>query len=260
MTFQQYIDNPLGKKNSAFSQREMYRQLYTSKFDKLFLREAGKINYKLYIDSKRGRYIAHIKIPSETVKNFYYDAVIYFYTSDGVAASENDLKNYEVKFFSNDPAFVFTYMRVFLKNNMLFEDLKPKCSKLALSQNPTEKNPYEIPGYSKILYFAYLFMKNKGLFNKFNYTQYGAPYDKRTLLAAVEHTDIKIAKRQELGKEVRKVAKNKDDTTSDSGEASRTKLVTDKPNGNISITKFAKTIGKSKTTPYSKTVKTTKRK
>ena len=31
MTFQQYIDNPLGKKSAVFSQREMYKDLYTQK-------------------------------------------------------------------------------------------------------------------------------------------------------------------------------------------------------------------------------------
>jgi len=45
MSFQQYIDNPMGKRNAVFSQRDLFKQLYTEKFDKVFLREAGKINY-----------------------------------------------------------------------------------------------------------------------------------------------------------------------------------------------------------------------
>ena len=54
MTFRQYIDNPLGKRNAVFSQRDMYKNLYTDKFDKLLLREAGKIDFALYYDDNRG--------------------------------------------------------------------------------------------------------------------------------------------------------------------------------------------------------------
>ena len=82
MTFQQYIDTPMGKRNAVFSQRDMYKTMYTEKFNQVFLREAGKINYTTFIDKSKDRYAIHIKIPSETVKDFYYDAVILFYTND----------------------------------------------------------------------------------------------------------------------------------------------------------------------------------
>ena len=82
--------------------------------------------------------------------------------------------------------------------------MKPKSSKLALKKDPKIKNPYEIPGYSKILYFAFLFMKSKNLFNKSWYEQYGTKYSASELLKHVEHADKKIAERQELGKEIEK--------------------------------------------------------
>ena len=199
MTFQQYIDNPMGKRNAVFSQRDIFKNLYTEKFDKIFLREAGKIDYTLYVDKKTDRYIIHIKIPSETVKDFYYDAVIMFYTNDAVKRTSPSLQDYNVKFFSNDPAFVFTYLHVFLKHDLLIEDLKPKSPKLALQKFPKEKNPYGVPGYSKILYFAFIFMKSKNLFVKNIYTTNGVQYTPKKLLSQVEHADKKIADRQELG-------------------------------------------------------------
>lgn len=198
MTYKQYIDNPLGKRNAVFSQRDLYKGLYTEKFNTLMLREAGKIEYILYVDKSHDRYVAHIKVPSETVKNFYYDAVILFYTNDSAVHSSNSLQNYNVKFFSNDPAFVFTYLRVFLKNDLFFEVMKPRSSKLALKKDPKQTNPYEVPGYSKILYFAYLFMQSRNLFSKHSWSN-AQPYSARKLLATVEHTDEKIANRQELG-------------------------------------------------------------
>lgn len=261
MTFQQYIDNPMGKKNAVFSQRYLYRGLYTDKFDKILLREAGKINYTLYVDKKHDRYIAHIKIPSETLKNFYYDAVIMFYTKDAAQHSSNMLTGYNVQFYSNDPAFVYTYMRVFLKNNLLFEDLKSKCSKLALTKDPKEKNPYEVPGYSKILYFAYLFMKSRNLFAKHMYDSYAIPYDKNALINSVEHSDKKIADRENLGREyakeqskIKKAEKNPVSYTRSGSSTTR-----EAPHSvGVSGVKVTPTIGRSKTVSTTKRTNTVK--
>lgn len=258
MSFQQYIDNPMGKHNAVFSQRNVFRQLYVEKFDKVFLREAGKINFTLYVDKKRDRYIAHIKVPSETVKNFYYDAVILFYSNDAVIKSSPSLQGYFVKFFSNDPAFVFTYLRVFLKNDLFFEDLKPKSSKLALKNDPKIKNPYEVPGYSKILYFAYLFMQSKNLFAKHMWTSYGVPYSPKKLLDNVEHTDKKIADRQELGRSQAKEEAKIKREESKQKSSSRTVPI-DSPSGNIRSVKPVKTTAFTNKTKSVKTTKTTKR-
>ena len=265
MTFQQYIDNPMGKKNAVFSQRDLFRGLYTGKFDKILLREAGKINYTLYVDKKHDRYIAHIKIPSETVKNFYYDAVIMFYTEDAAVHSSNTLTGYRVKFFSNDPAFVFTYLRVFLKNDLLIEDLKPKCSKLALTKDPNERNPYQVPGYSKILYFAYLFMKSRNLFAKHMYDSYAIPYNKNALLNAVEHSDKKIVDRERLGKEEAaqkakiKKAEKQNPISSSGGSGTAAILPHSNGIGGVKVTPRVGSIGTIKNTKTTNKVKTTNR-
>lgn len=255
MTFQQYIDNPLGKRNAVFSQRDMYKALYTDKFNKVLLREAGKINFTLYVDKKKDRYVAHVKVPSETVKGFYYDAVILFYSNDPVVKSSSSLQGYNVKFFSNDPAFVFTYLRVFLKNDMFFEDLKPKASKLALKNDPNEKNPYQIPGYSKILYFAYLYMKLKNLFNKSVFDSNAHPYSARELLNHVEHTDKKILDRQEKGRDQAKQAA-KEKRSEGKVEPSTSRITSS--TGNISGVKTTKMSKSSTTSKRSKVTKITK--
>ena len=210
MTFQQYIDNPLGKKSAVFSQRDMYKDLYTKKFDAVFMREAGKINYFLYCDKIRDLWFAHIKIPSEVVPKFYYDVVIKFSTDNNGLRVSPSLDGYDVQFFSNDPAFVFTYERVFHKLGMFVEECKDRASKIALKRDPTETNPYEVPGYVKSIYFAYLFMKKKGLFLKMPYSSQGKRYSKRELLSNIEDTDKKIADRQEQGAKVEKEKKKKE--------------------------------------------------
>lgn len=260
MTFKQYIDNPMGKRNAVFSQRNLFKEIYTTKFDRIFLREAGKINYMLYFDKAKDRYIAHIKIPSETVEKFYYDAVIMFYTSDAAERSSNKLDNYQVKFFSNDPAFVFTYLRVFLKNNLFIEELKSKAPKLALKKDPKIKNPYETPGYSKILFFAYIFMKNKNLFAKHMYTSYGQPYNVKTLLANIEDGDTKIAKRQELGKSKNIESKKRDRDVVLQSRKREFQKQSQKGNKISNIVKNVSSISRTKQVSKTKTMKSTKKK
>ncbi len=46
MTFDQYINNPMGIKNAVFSAREMYKELYTKKLNVILVREVGKVLYK----------------------------------------------------------------------------------------------------------------------------------------------------------------------------------------------------------------------
>lgn len=204
MTFQQYIDNPLGKKAAVFSQRDMYKDLYTKKYGAVLLRENGSFTTKMYYDKKNDRYFMYMKIPSEVVEKFYYDVVIEFYPIDGSNATANDLHNYGVRFFSNDPAFVFTYEYVFSKNDLFIKELKPKASKVALKNRPEERNPYEIPGYVKSIYFCFLHMKSRSLFNKTHWKNYADTFSAKKLLDQIENTDKKVADRQRLGIEVAK--------------------------------------------------------
>lgn len=209
MTFQEYIQNPMGKNNSVFSQREMYRTLYTNKLDKIIVRENNKIDYHLYYGKDDTFYI-HIKIPSETIEKFYYDVVIKFYTDDTSKKVSNSLTYYNVKFFSNDPSFVYTYAHTFIEKELFIEELKPKMSKLAIKKAAEIKNPNNVVGYVKSLFFAYLIMKNRGLFLKDKFKTYGQKFDKKYLLSQIEEADTKIKKRQEEEEKKKKGIKKKD--------------------------------------------------
>lgn len=211
MTLEEYIKNPMGKNNAVFSQKDMYRDLYTKKFDAVIAREAGRINYRLYKDNDK-RYLMHLKIPSEVVSKFYYDVVLEFTTTDAAIAAQNSLKNYEVKFFSNDPAFVFTHAYSFAQNKLFIEDLKPKMSKKALNDKAEVRNPQNIVGYVKSIYFAYLFITLRGLDKKVTWLSEGVTYNKNDLLNFVEDADKKVADRIALGEEAEKAkAKKKKD-------------------------------------------------
>jgi len=198
MTLQEYINNPLGKTNALIPHREMYRQLYADKLNKIMVRENGQVNYTLYESSDA--YICHIKVPSEVVDKFYYDVVIKFKKEKGI----KNLLDSQVKFYSNDPSFVFTFAHAFIKNKMFIEELEDKMSKEAVKERAYIRNPKDQVGYVKSLYFAYLLMQQRGLFNPVKYEIERKPYSDRILKSNIMHADEKIRLRQEAQEKLNK--------------------------------------------------------
>lgn len=196
MTFDQYIQNPMGIANSVMSNREMYRSMYSMKLDAIMVREMGKIDYKLY--KGKNSYYAYIKVPSEVVEKFYYDVVIEFRPGKNTKSGDKTLKNYDVRFYSNDPAFVYTFAHAFIKNDLFISRYADKMSKEAVKHVAKEKNPHNTVGYVKSLFFAYLIMIKFGLFNIIKYTD---KYDEKRLKSSIMNASEKIALRTELGQE-----------------------------------------------------------
>lgn len=205
MTFDQYINNPMGVKNAVFSGREMYRSLYIEKLDKILVREVGKVKYRLY--KNKDKYYVYMKIPSEVIPNFYYDTVIEFFTDKIGVKSSNSLKEYYIKFYSNDPSFVYTFAHAMLKNDLFIKELVPRMSKEAVKKVAKEKNPKMEIGYVKSIYFTYLLMKNYGLFNKIVFNNESEKFDLKEILSLIEHADIKIEKRQQAQRDISKEKK-----------------------------------------------------
>ena len=246
MTFHQYITNPLGKKAAVFSQRDMYNKLYTDKYGAILLRENGTFETHFYVDKQNDRYFCYMKVPSEVVEKFYYDVVIEFFPIDATNATANTLDNYGVRFFSNDPAFVFVYEYVFNENDMFIAELKSRASKQALRSKPDEKNPYRTPGYVKSIYFCYLHMKYRGLFNKTYWKQYGEKFNIRSLINQITPSDKKIADRQRLGAEVaeKKAKEEKTQKRNQTANAQKQATTIKKPKGGIRVVQPVRPIKK----------------
>lgn len=204
MTFDQYIQNPMGIANSVISNREMYRNMYGLKLDTIMVREMGKIDYHLY-KAKNDKYFAYIKVPSELVDKFYYDVIIEFSPTKKGAKSKT-LRDYTARFYSNDPAFVFTFAHAFIKNDMFIKQYTDKMSKEAVNKKAKVKNPRDTVGYVKSLFFAYLIMLRFGLFNKVRYVE---PYNEKNVKSLIMPADQKIALRQEAGQELSTKEKRK---------------------------------------------------
>lgn len=200
ITYDQYINNPMGGKSAVISMRDLYRHQYTAKWNDILVRENGKIEYKCYIDGKN--YYIHMKIPSEVVSNFYYDTLVMFSPENKERKNldaEATLNNYYVRFFSNDPSFVFTYAHAFIKKDFIIKDLIDKLPKEVIKKQAVERNPINQIGYVKSLYFMYLEMQRLSLFQKVIFNQRAEKYVKKQVQDSVIPASIKIEQRQELG-------------------------------------------------------------
>jgi len=204
MSFDKYIDNPNGGA-TVITNRKMYKDMYQAKFDKILLREQGDIQFKVYHQSDANdTYYIHFKIPSEPIANFYYDVVIQLSTKVNEKKANDSLRQYMVRFYSNDPAFVYTFVHAFAKHDIFIKDCEPKMSKTALRTKARTKNPNDDIFYVKSLYFAYLAMERYGLFYRHNLDRLSNKYSKHALVDSIEHADKKIKARQEEGEKLSK--------------------------------------------------------
>ena len=210
MTFDQYITNPNGQaRGMMVAQRELAKQVYTDKYNKMMLRVAGMVPYELFKNSDESKYYIFFKMPSEGTKDLYYDTVIEFSTKDDVNKKINKINSYFVRFFSNDPNFTFTYAYVFNKQDLIIKELKNKISPEALKTRPGVTNPNKNVGYVKVFYFAYIYMKDHGLFHKLNWCN--ANTNKNNLIqrfGSVMNSDHKLRQAHDI-KTINKENKNK---------------------------------------------------
>ena len=251
MNFDKYIDNPSGG-SSVVTNRNMYKEMYKQKFNAVLVREQGKINYSVYKSKDdTDSYFIHMKIPSEVIPKFYYDVVIRLYTTVNSKKASSNLKSYAVQFYSNDPAFVYTFAHAFSKNKIFIEDLSPKMSKAALDSRAKIKNPKDNVWYVKSLFFAYLAMEKYNLFNRIILDKEQKPYDKKVLLSNIVHADEKIQARQTAQQ---KIEKEKQQNAAKDKKSEIKKDTSNKSNLRHKVS----TVRHSKTTKNTSTVKTTK--
>jgi hypothetical protein len=252
MSFDKYIDNPSGGA-SVITNRQMYKDLYKSKFEKILLKENGVIHYSVYhADDKNDSYYIYFKIPSEVIEHFYYDVVIHLFTHMMPKKVNMTLRQYQVEFYSNDPAFVYTHVHAFARKHLFIKDLEHKMSSTALDSKAKEKNPKDNIWYVKSLYFAYLAMEKYGLFNRATLNMISKPYDKHIFDNKILHADKKIKDRQEAADKLAKLEKENRSNEIRAYNASRNQDIKTKSS------KISKVSKVSKISKISKVAKTTK--
>lgn len=217
-TLENYIKNPgIIKGMATNSQIKLILKDYQNRFDTTLVREAGQFAYFLYKDQKKKDvWYIHMLVPSEATEQLYYDVVLEF--TINTEKLRNDLFKEKVRFFSNDPAFMFTWAYAFNEKGLLIDWLKPKLSKKSLTQKPVIRNPNIQTGYVKTFYFAYFYMKLR-LLNQENKWLNAIPLNKQKFLKNVMHSGEKldsISRIKEVNKkkkEQEQQFKNPPDTT-----------------------------------------------
>lgn len=96
---------------------EQYRERYNN-----LVKSGAKFRHQVYKTSPGGRTIVHVKCPSESVSNFFYDVLLELEYSDLTTR----LEDCDVKIFSNCPSFVYTYAYVFYHYGSVEQSTKTK--------------------------------------------------------------------------------------------------------------------------------------
>lgn len=247
-TLRSYISNPMGDGTSVFTNRAVMRDFYSRKFDAILLRENGTLNTVVYKDGNR--YLVHIKIPSEKVNKFYYDTVFEF-TKENI--TDTKVEDFRLRFFSNDPSFIYTFAYASKKNDMLIKDLYPKVGKLALEEKPKQTNPHIVMGYIKSIYFGYLYLFIKNMLKSTVLDNIAKPYNAKLFLNSIRQADIVINERQQAWHEQNK--KDKIHRTIASNISKRNNLASTVSNvKNTKLSKSTKTSSKLKLTKIVKKI------
>lgn len=234
-TYSNYINNPgIIKGVSVNSQIKLIKADYKNRFDQVMVREAGQMAYYLYKDTKNSnQYYAHFMVPSEKTKGIYYDVVIEFFTDKPDVMTSN-LNNYNVRFFSNDPAFIFTYAYTFKHSDLTIDWLEKKMNRKALTEKPVVRNPRMETGYVKSLYFAYYYMKLHNLFFVETGWKNAKSLNKQNVLKSIVDSETKLGDIKRV-KEIEKKIKEQERQ-----EKSITRELTGYSSDNVKIAKTAR--------------------
>lgn len=155
-TLAEFIERPFGEIDPK---KREYDKSYKSLMSKHRIKMGG------YFE-KDGMYFIHIKVGSESSSQFY-DVVFLFYTNDPKLKASRWFASYEVRFFSNSPAFLYNYIVLYHQNGVLIDELYDKMEEEYRDKLPKKSNPNMKLSYEKSIYCAGRFM----LENKFNFNK-----------------------------------------------------------------------------------------
>lgn len=207
-TFQSYMERPMGKGVTAFQLNSIRADL-TSRYKKLNLNSKISLVHVCKLDD---RYFIHFLIPNESEddRNNDYDVVLEFIPSNKAIASEPTIRNYNIKFFSNCPSFVYTFAYIYNDNGLLIEEFKDKFEDQVLSMKPVSRNPYKIVNFEKTIFFACMNFQYKSIrFNKqYLDSKCNVKFNKlKTLIRHTKTVKMEIAKEKKRIRELKREEK-----------------------------------------------------
>lgn len=99
----------------------------------------------VYVDQNGGKTTVYFKVPSSSVRNFYYDCVFEYDNSGSNIINSNT----PFKVYCNSPSFYFRYGNIFKRNNSL---LYPEKFPRLLDMPAEVRNAIQVTGFDKYVY------------------------------------------------------------------------------------------------------------
>lgn len=244
MNIQDYMNNPLGKGNAVFMIHEAKRYL-----DEQYRILNGRMRltwYKLHDKY----YVAHVRIPSRTAQNLFYDVLVEF-NMDNVPAGTSVINNASARVFSNCPSFTYTYANAFDATGDLIPWSKVKYAKEIFTKDPVKRNPYKIKAYERSVYLAikYILSNGRNLVRHIDQRSIKVTSHSKILLHVYKASEIegmyhsrtkKVSSKNDAGKKKQKTPKTMEK------EGVKKKTLVGKSN-NVKTTKKTSTTKKTKT-------------
>lgn len=130
-----------------------------------------KIEYKII--KVKNTYYIWCKIPSESNDKYpdeeiYYDVILQLDPPNTSSLQNPSIRDYDVKVYANIPSFVFTFNYVYYSKNSLIKMPAGFYSRKSITMKPKIRNPLQLLGIDKSLWFAVCFLDKMKLFNRAN--------------------------------------------------------------------------------------------
>ena len=150
-TLKEFIKDPSCVDNGNFGDFWKNRREYDKRWE--YVSKVFKTFDIHYFKENDYSYYIYIEVPSERRGNTY-DIVIHFFTQFDAIASQSNLQNYNIKFFSNNPVFGFWFAYANASKGLIIDFLLDKIPRDML-ENPAKKyNPKSHVGFDHSFYHA----------------------------------------------------------------------------------------------------------
>lgn len=187
LQLQEYLENPVGKGSSIIPNKNLIIEDLYRRYEKL-LNTEGSLKPTVY--KIKDTFYFLFAIPSESERENTYDVVIEFSDPDKKYTSDNVIKRYKIRFFSNCPSFTFTYAYVYNDNDSLVQFLRNKYDGIVLTDAPSMRNPQEVISFEKSTHFAALYLREHSHFlNKIFLNQIALKTNPTSLASKVRKTN-----------------------------------------------------------------------
>lgn len=116
-------------------------------------------------------YFVYFQIPSESNSEYpsdkvHYDVILQLVPPNASWLESENLRDFDVKVYSNCPSFTFTFTYVYYKQGALINMPHGAYTRKALNTKPVTRNPLLLYGIEKSLWFAICYMDENHLFRR----------------------------------------------------------------------------------------------